>query len=216
MKELYSPKQIRSFTTGILMAVLFFCTISLFAGNRTDQQQYKIVMFGNSITANGNWDTGLGRADVKKSGTGGFTTSHFVWIMKDQVLKYQPEICFLEGGINDIGVGIPLERIYKNYESLVDTLLSHKIIPVLQSTLFVNFQDNEKENTHHNQMVESLNTFLQSLAKSRNIEFMDLNKYFSENNKLKKEYTTDGVHVNEAAYKIWYTALAEILKHKGI
>ena len=66
-------------------------------------------MFGNSITANGKWGDGLNRLDVKNSGTGGFTTSHFVWTINDQVLQYHPKICFLEGGINDIGVGIPLD-----------------------------------------------------------------------------------------------------------
>lgn len=215
MKEFHFPKQDYLNKKGILLIVLLVCSNSQYADNTT-QQSYNIVMFGNSITANGKWDTGLGRADVKNSGTGGFTTSHFVWIIQDQVLTYQPDICFLEGGINDIGVGIPLERIYQNYQSLIDTLLSHKIIPVLQSTLFVNFPDNEKENNHHNQMVENLNTFLQSLAKSRKIEFMDLNQYFSENNRLKIEFTTDGVHLNEAAYKIWYAALEEVLKSKGI
>lgn len=180
------------------------------------QQQYNIVMFGNSITANGKWDKGLTRQDVKNSGTGGFTTSHFVWIIKDQVLKYQPKICFLEGGINDIGVGIPLERIYKNYESLVDTLIRHKIIPVLQSTLYVNFPNNEVENNHHNSMVDSLNIFEKNLSESRRIEYLDLNKFLSKNKKLKMEYTTDGVHVNDEAYRIWYSELKEVLKRLGI
>lgn len=215
MKKLDIPKPNSFCTRNLLLAVLIFCTISLFAGNGSGQQ-YTIVMFGNSITANGQWDTGLGRSDVKNSGTGGFTTSHFVWIMKDQVLKYQPKVCFLEGGINDIGVGIPLERTFKNYESLVDTLLSHHIIPVLQSTLYVNFTNNEKENIHHNQMVESLNAYLKKLAASRNIEYIELNNDLSYNHRLKKEYTTDGVHVNDAAYMIWFAELKKVLKRKGI
>ena len=65
-------------------------------------------------------------------------------------------------------------------------------------------------------MVDTLNTFLKKLAASRNIDYLDLNKYLSENKKLKKEYTTDGVHVNEVAYKIWYSVLEEVLKRKGI
>lgn len=215
MKESYFIHQNSFYTGNLLLMVLIFCHISLYAGNKSEQP-YPIVMFGNSLTANGHWDKGLGRSDVKNSGTGGFTTSHFVWIIQDQVLKYQPKICFLEGGINDIGVGIPLERTFQNYQSLVDTLLSHHIIPVLQSTLYVNFTNNEKENMHHNQMVESLNVFLQSLATSRNIMFIDLNQYLSENKKLKKEYTTDGVHVNEAAYRIWYAELEKVLTQKGI
>lgn len=180
-----------------------------------DQPSYKVIMFGNSLTANGKWSDGVGRSDVKNSGTPGFTTSHFVWIIKDKVLQYTPTICFLEGGINDIGVGIPLERTYENYTSLVDTLLAHNIIPVIQSTLYTNFPNNASQTTHHNQMVESLNTFLKELATSRGIVYLDLNKFFSENKKLKPAYTQDGVHVNAEAYKIWYEEVKRILKEKG-
>lgn len=182
----------------------------------TDQPSYKVIMFGNSLTANGKWSDGTGRSDIKNSGTGGFTTSHFVWIINDKVLQYKPAICFLEGGINDIGVGIPLERTYKNYTSLVDTLLAHKITPVIQSTLYTNFPNNASQTTHHNQMVESLNTFLKDLATSRGILYLDLNKFFSENKKLKPVYSLDGVHVNAEAYKIWCEEVKRVLKENGV
>ena len=48
-------------------------------------------MFGNSLTGNGKW-SGLQRIDVKNCGTGGFTTSHFVWIINDKVLSNRNNI----------------------------------------------------------------------------------------------------------------------------
>jgi len=179
-----------------------------FASFRT----YNIVMFGNSLTSQGNWNIDLNRTDIKNSGTGGFTSSHFVWIIDGSVLKYNPKICFIEGGINDIGVGIPLSRTYKNYESIVDTLIKHKIEPVLQSTLYVN----QPYDSVTNSKVDSLNYFLSNLAAKRNIVFLDLNPYLSENKKLKKEFSKDGVHIKESAYKIWIREINKILEIKGI
>jgi len=171
-----------------------------------------IVMFGNSLTAGGKWNADLNRFDIKNSGTVGFTSSHFVWILDSAVIKYKPKICFIEGGINDIGVGIPLSRTYENYELIVDTLIINKIEPVLQSTLYINQPDDSVSNSK----VDSLNYFLSNLAAKRKITFLDLNQFLSANKRLKMEYTIDGVHIKKNAYKIWTHEIAKILKNKGI
>lgn len=49
-------------------------------------------MFGNSLTENVKWSDGLQREDVKNSGTGGFTTSHFALIINDKVLSNRNNI----------------------------------------------------------------------------------------------------------------------------
>jgi len=169
-------------------------------------------MFGNSLTAEGKWNSELKRFDIKNSGRSGFTSSHFVWILQDAVLKYKPKICFIEGGINDIGTGIPLSRTYENYETIVDILIQHQIEPVLQSTLYVNKPDDSVTNSK----VESLNYFLSNLASKRNIIYLDLNQYLSENKKLRIEYTRDGVHLRQSTYKIWAHEIDKIIKNKWI
>jgi lysophospholipase L1-like esterase len=172
----------------------------------------KIVMFGNSLTAQGNWNEDLNRLDIKNSGKSGFTTSQFVYILYSSVIQYKPEICFIEGGINDIGTGIPLSRTYKNYESIVDTLIKYKIEPVLQSTLYVN----QANDSVVNSKVDSLNYFLLKLASKKNVMYLELNPYLSENKRLKKEFSKDGIHLKESAYKIWVREVKKILDLKGI
>jgi len=157
----------------------------------------KIVMFGNSITQGGNWSELLNRNDIKNSGFSGFTTSHFVWIINENVIKAKPKICFLEGGINDIGVGIPLSRTIENYKNLIDTLNVHKIIPVVQSTLY-RVNDNFSK-----PKIDSLNTFLINYCKSHNAYYLDINSKLSDNKSLLSKYSTDGTHLTYEAYKIW-------------
>ena len=171
-----------------------------------------IVMFGDSITYSGDWMQGLSRIDVINSGKSSFTTSHFVSILNNSVLMFHPKICFLEGGINDIGVGIPLKRTYHNYTTIVDTLLSHNIEPVLQSTLYIN----QTDDTTTNSKVDSLNAFLQNLALSRHLHYINLNQHLSSNKQLKQEYTTDGVHLEEDAYKFWFQEVKKTLQMKNI
>jgi lysophospholipase L1-like esterase len=179
------------------------------------EKSYNIVMFGNSLTAGGQWDAELNRFDIKNSGTKGFTTSHFVWILNGAVLKYNPKICFIEGGINDIGVGIPLTRTCNNYNSIVDTLLKHRIKPILQSTFYVNYP-NDSLNVLYNSKVDSLNFYLSTLANKKGITYLNLNQYLSDHGRLRKELNMDGIHINELGYKIWTREVDKILKSKGL
>jgi lysophospholipase L1-like esterase len=165
----------------------------------TSFRTYDVVMYGSSITAGCKWNKELFRLKIKNCGTNGYTTSHLIWFLNKKVLKYKPKICFIEGGINDIKTGIPLSLSYKNIESIVDTLIRHKIDPVLQSTLHVQYDGDYNTNLK----IDSLNSFLSGLATKKDILYLDLNKLLSEKKRLRKDFTTDGTHINKRAYEIW-------------
>lgn len=177
---------------------------------------YEVVMFGNSIIENGaDWNKWLQRGDVKNSGHGGFTTSHFVWLLFNDVIAYKPKICFLEGGINDIGVGIPVKRIKRNYRQMVDSLLANNIKPVLVQIVYVN-QNDENENKKKAQAIDIINSYLNKLAQNKNIDIINLNQHLSKNKRIKKPFTTDGVHFTDSAYEIFANEVNNILKKNGI
>src|SRR4030042_1167019 len=74
-----------------------------------------IVMLGNSITEyGGDWNARLGRSDIRKSGQGGYTTGQLAWLLDSCVLKARPKYCFTLAGINDLSLGIPVERVCAN------------------------------------------------------------------------------------------------------
>ena len=171
-----------------------------------NKKKVKIVFFGDSLTKRADWSKLLNRNDVKNSGFGGFTTSHFRWLIHSDVTDYKPDICFIEGGINDIGVGIPLKRTLYNYRCLIDTLLAHNITTVVQSTLYQENRPNTKI------LIDSLNNFLIDYCDQKSVHFLDLNRNLSDEDGLKHEYSLDGTHLKGDAYNIWSNEIQLILK----
>ena len=163
-------------------------------------------MLGNSITEyGGDWNARLGRIDVRNSGQGGYTTGQLIWMIDSCVLKPHPRYCFTLAGINDITLGIPVERIFKNYQNIIDTLMVNGIQPIVQSTLY------QTGNTTGNQKVAYLNTLLENYCIGKNIDFIDLNQFMSDRHGLMPEYTTDGTHLSERGYEVWSGKLRQVI-----
>lgn len=170
------------------------------------KDQADIVLFGDSNTKGGNWNVLLDRNDVRNSGFGAFTTSHLCWVIQRNVVGFEPYICFIQGGINDIGVGIPLERIKQNYKSLIDTIMVHDIIPVVQSTFY------QEDNPESKIMVDSLNNFLIRYCDQKDIRYLNINAKLSGDMGLKPEYSKDGTHLNEEGYLVWAAEINRVLE----
>ncbi len=208
----------RLFIFSVLLNVFFIALFSTFFFVRQAREfrqrmlytvyphyQATIVMDGNSLTQMGYWESLLSRTDVVNSGRGGFTTSHFLNLLKTDVLDHHPKICFLEGGGNDFSVGVPINRSISNYERIVDTLKKYNVIPVLQSTVYSN------SDTLNNRKVDSLNTLVKELARQKQVDYLELNDVLAANGFLKTEYTTDGTHLTDIAYPLWAKKVKAIL-----
>ena len=166
-----------------------------------------IVMFGNSITFQGKWEEALNRKDVVNWGIPGYLTGQLIWTIKD-VLKRYPDtkIWFLEGGINDITLGVPVERIFENQIIMIDSLKLNHIIPVVQSTILKNGAP------AHNKQVNAANKKIKKYCEQHQIDYIDLNAIFSSNGELRKEITTDGCHLIQQAYKPWGELVLKTVK----
>ncbi|NJO70014.1 MAG: G-D-S-L family lipolytic protein [Bacteroidetes bacterium] len=187
------------------LLVIMLCT-SMHPGFGQDTKTKTIVMFGNSITYQGKWQETLGRNDVANCGIPGYTTGQLIWTIKNVLHDYPgTKIWFIEGGINDITLGVPVKRIFENQKITIDSLKRNNIIPVVQSTILVN-GDKKK-----NKEVVKLNKLSYKYCKENKIDYINLNALFSENGELKKELTTDGCHLVQTAYPMWSKEIARIL-----
>ena len=169
----------------------------------------KIVMFGNSLTAQGKWVELLGRTDVLNRGFPGLCTFHFLGLMQANVIDKHPEFCVIEAGINDITVGVSQEKMQQNYQTILETLLKNEIIPVVTLTLF------EQNDPVSKAEVIELNNFLIAYCQRNRIEYLDLNQYLSDSTGLKSEFAVDKTHLNDKAYRIWAREINKVLDRRN-
>lgn len=174
--------------------------------------QADIVLLGNSITEGGNWPELLGRKNIANRGIPGDILEGFLARI-NSIIKLRPKICVVMGGINDIYAWIPVEDVYKNYLKLLRILKRKSIKPIIVSTLLAGkgYHSSEDRNTQ----VNILNKKLEKYAKQYNYEYIDLNKFLSQNGYLKKNVTLDGIHLNWKGYKIWAEQLDKSLIKYG-
>ena len=159
--------------------------------------KYKTVMIGDSITDGGLWNELLNNDLIQNRGIAGDTTDG-VLDRLDSVNKNLKQ-AFIMIGINDFFQEKSVDYVFSNYLKIIENLQQKGIKVYIQSTLFVG----ESKPAKYNQKVEALNEKLKSYAKENDLTFIDLNTILAPNKTLKNEYSFDELHLNGKAYKLW-------------
>ena len=181
--------------------------------NKFKTSQADVVMLGNSLTYNANWNELLGRKNIVNRGINSDITAGYLHRLSF-VFRLKPKLCFIEGGVNDVYAGYSVAEIFDNYTKIIDTLRAHQIIPVVQSTLFVAPQ---RENSQsRNEEILQLNKLLLDYARKESIEYLDINSLVSQNGFLKNEFTYDGLHLNAEGYSLWVPEVEKVLIKYGL
>lgn len=171
-----------------------------------------IVMLGNSLTENGgDWGRRLGWKHVVNCGIIGDEVMG-VYDRLHQILPGHPQKLFLLIGINDVSHGLTADSIAGLIDHTVERIRreSPQTRLYLQSLLPINESFGRyRLLTGKTDLVPQINARLRELARERQIDFIDLFPLFTEPNTsvLRKELTTDGLHLNEDGYRIWVKAL---------
>lgn len=159
--------------------------------------KYKTVMIGDSITDGGLWNELLNNDLIQNRGIAGDTTDGVL----DRLNSVNKNLkqAFIMIGINDFFQEKSVEYVFSNYLKIIENLQQKGIKVYIQSTLFVG----ESKPAKYNEKVEALNEKLKNYAKENNLIFIDLNKQLAPNKTLKNEFSYDELHLNGKAYKIW-------------
>ena len=157
----------------------------------------RILMLGDSLTAQGNWAMLLGRADTMNYGIPGETT----WDLQerlDEVLATRPEVVTMMIGINDLvnmhagGDGVQ-HRILEACKRMVEGGVKLYVVGLLPTTF----------DGAVNGMVDKINSGLKAEAANAGYTFIDMTKDFARGGDLRAELSYDGLHLNLEGYKIW-------------
>ena len=169
-----------------------------------------IVFLGNSISFWTDWNELLGIRTAKNRGIPGDLTFGVLERL-DELIDGKPAKIFILIGINDISKKIPDSIIIHNYKRMVDRIQagSPKTKIYLQSLFPTNESFNKLPNHYRNDKVVLLNAALKDIARDKKVQFIDVYKeLIDKENKLRTEYTFDGVHLTAKGYFKW----AEVLK----
>lgn len=182
----------------------------------------RVVFFGDSITDI--WklaDYFPGKPYVNR-GIGGQTTPQMLVRFRQDVIDLHPKVVVILAGTNDIaGNTGPMrnEDIVANYASFAELAGAHGIRVVYSSILPVhNYTDRSKDFFAQRPMsrILELNTWLKDYCAKNKIVYLD---YFSavadDKGLLKKDLADDGLHPNDAGYKIM-APLAEVAIQKAM
>lgn len=160
-----------------------------------------ILFIGDSLLAQENWNSLLKRNDLKNDAFGGAITQQILWNIERGQLVSNPKIVVIDGGINDLLSGVPTQRILKNYQQIIEVLRKRNIKIIAHLVLYT--VDNETINKE----VFILNYLLKEYFEGQKIEIIDMNFRLSDHQKLKPNFSVDGIHLRKEAYKIWANEL---------
>ena len=129
-----------------------------------------------------------------------------------QILPGHPEKLFLLAGVNDISHDLTADSIVSMIRMTVERIQRESPDTKLYLQSLLPFDESfrrYKKLTGKTDMVPEINAQLEVLAKDHKITFINLFPLFTEKgtNVLRKELTSDGLHLNEEGYKIWVKAL---------
>jgi lysophospholipase L1-like esterase len=178
---------------------------------------------GNSITEG--WsrfcpDFFAGRPFLNR-GISGQTTPQMLVRFRPDAIDLKPAVVVILAGTNDIAGNTgpsTLEMIEENIISMAELAKANSIKVVLSSVLPA-FDYPWKPGINPAEKIVALNAMIKKYADNNGIIYLD---YFSsmadKRNGLKSEYSDDGVHPNEAGYRVMAPlaeeAIAKALKQK--
>ena len=183
--------------------------VAAFAVENSNYSKGQIIFVGDSITdlcPLDNYYQDLPKKTYNR-GIGGDTTDGLYRRLKVSLYDIEPSEIVLMIGINDLNLGKPIDEIVQNYENILSDIKVHlpntkliamSIIPMNEEMVY--FPDIDAQN----QKVITANSRIKPLVEEKEYTYLDLfSSVKTENNRLIKEYSEDGIHLNDAGFKVW-------------
>jgi lysophospholipase L1-like esterase len=175
------------------------------------KMQNKIIMLGNSITAEAEWAELLENPDILNRGIIGDGTGDILNRL-DAVIAMQPRQIFLLIGVNDL-LYLPLSKTIENYENIVARI--RKGTPqtelILESVLPIH--NDLRRNGMRNEDIVALNQKIKDIADRNQLIFIDLHVQFKNTEGgLRQEFSMDGIHLNGDGYLLFKDIIKPFVK----
>lgn len=169
-----------------------------------------VVMLGDSMILYNEWDEEFPKINVINRGIGGDTTHGLLRRLSD-VTVGQPQTIVLMVGTNDLSMHVSEKEIIENYNLIIDRI--HQESPntkiVMTSVLPIN--KTIRKSKVQNEQIIALNKQLTKVAENQQLPIVQLYDTYLKDGQLDAKYTSDGLHLNGAGYRIWVKQLTPYL-----
>jgi lysophospholipase L1-like esterase len=162
------------------------------------------VALGDSLTAwpSTPWPNRLDAADsklkmVNNAGIPGNTTAQMRARLNRDVYPYKPDVLFVLGGTNDLGLGISGSATIANLRAIIVDAKAHKITVILLVVPPDGYSSMAPK-------INSLNTAIVNLARSQRITYVDIHAPLANANGVYySKYTVgDGLHLSDLGAQV--------------
>ena len=161
------------------------------------------VFFGDSITQFGDWRPYFPDKTLGNLGHMGDRIEHLEQRV-NTVKSLRPKKLFLMIGTNSLVDQSP-EECAKEYAHLLDLL--QKELPdteiYLESLLPISKERDTDETMRTTEAILALNQEIQTMAKERNLTYIDLYSVYEKDGFINPAFTADGLHLLPNAYELW-------------
>ena len=176
-----------------------------------------IVMLGNSLTENGgDWSERLADNRIRNRGIIG-DDAPGLYERLHQILPGQPDKIFLMIGINDISHDLTVDSVATAVRRIVTRIRreSPHTRLYLQSLLPIDETSGRyRRLIGKTDTIPAVNRRLRTIARQTGATFVNLFPHFCQKKgvpALRKNLTTDGLHLNEEGYALWVQCLKKYI-----
>ena len=181
------------------------------------ENEKRVVFMGDSITEE--WSRLYPNYFEERSyinrGIGGQTTPQMLIRFKPDAIDLKPDAIVILAGTNDIAGNTgpsTVRMITDNIFSMAELAIAYEIKVVLASILPVYQYPWVDDVLDPPSAIDSINSKIKEYVENKDLVFLDYYSSMVDDRKgLKSDYTSDGVHPNEAGYKVMSAIADEII-----
>ncbi len=171
--------------------------------------EHRVIFYGDSITDQWNLNQYFPDKHYINRGISGQTTSQMLVRFRQDVVNLDPDVVVILAGTNDIAGNtgpISIEDIEGNITSMAELARAHDIALVLSSVTPVNNYTPASQRFFADRPpseILRLNEWMKAYCASTNCYYLDyFNAMVDGSGLMKRALTEDGLHPNDAGYKI--------------
>lgn len=158
---------------------------------------------------------------VYNRGIGGYEIDDYMKVIDTVILDLEPSHMFINIGTNDLGdPDLTIDDAIDRYDGLLSFV--EKELPEMRITMMAYYPVDpytteelmqEELKIRTNEVIAIANERVSELAKKHDHEFIDVNgPVTDENGCLRREYSVDGIHINEEGYRAIFGELKKYMR----